>query len=68
MDIFSFTAAFFLATEEIDPATVKPGWLGGAFVIAMAIAVAVLLWSFAKNVKRARQPWSSEGDSSTPQQ
>lgn len=44
----------------LDPETVKPGWLGLAVVLGLALAVTVLVRSFAKHTRRANQPWEGE--------
>jgi len=51
-----------LATQEIDPeGNQSIGWLPGLYVLGLCIIVGLLLWSFTKMAKRARQPWEDEG-------
>ncbi len=50
-----------LAAQEIDPEGNQAiGWLAGIFTIILFIAIALLLWSFAKMAKKAREPWPGE--------
>lgn len=49
----------------LDPETVKPGWLGLAVVLGLALGVTVLVRSFAKHTRRANQPWEGEQTSET---
>lgn len=36
------------------------GWLSGIFTLIFTIVVGLLLWSFQRMAKRARQPWPEE--------
>lgn len=50
-----------LATEEIDPkGNQSIGWLPGLYVLGLCIVIGLLLWSFAKMAKKAREPWENE--------
>ncbi|MFO6451525.1 MULTISPECIES: hypothetical protein [unclassified Aeromicrobium] len=52
-----------LATQEIDPEGNQPiGWLAGLYTLALFIVIGLLLWSFTKMAKKARQPWEGEDD------
>lgn len=63
-----------LAAEKIDPeGNQSIGWLPGLYVLGLCIVIGLLLWSFTRMAKRARQPWEgedvdtpSEGDQPTP--
>lgn len=46
--------------RELDPDIVKPGWVALAIFLAMAVALALLMWSFARVSRRAREPWEGE--------
>ncbi len=46
--------------RELDPDIVKPGWVALGIFVAMAVALALLMWSFARVSRRARQPWDGE--------
>jgi len=50
-----------LAAQEIDPeGNQSIGWLAGLYTLGLCIVVGLLLWSFARTVRRARQPWEGE--------
>lgn len=50
-----------LAAQEIDPeGNQSIGWLAGLYTLGLCIVVGLLLWSFTKMAKRARQPWEGE--------
>lgn len=50
-----------LAAQEIDPeGNQSIGWLAGLYTLGLCIVVGLLLWSFTKMAKRARQPWDGE--------
>lgn len=50
-----------LATEEIDPeGNQSIGWLPGLYVLGLCIVIGLLLWSFAKMARKAREPWEGE--------
>ncbi|MBC9225948.1 hypothetical protein GL325_06430 [Aeromicrobium sp. 636] len=56
-----------LTAQEIDPkGNQSIGWLPGLYVLGLCIIVGLLLWSFAKMAKKARQPWEGEGEDETP--
>lgn len=46
--------------RELDPDIVKPGWVALGIFLAMAVALALLMWSFARVSRRAREPWEGE--------
>lgn len=46
--------------RELDPDIVKPGWVALGIFLAMAVALALLMWSFARISRRAREPWEGE--------
>lgn len=54
-----------IASDQIDPEKLRPGWLGGAFAFGLMFLVALLMWSFAVMARRARQPWPGEDDDTT---
>ncbi len=51
----------------LDPENVKPGWLGLAVVLGLALGVTVLVRSFAKHTRRAAQLWDGEERSQAPE-
>ena len=51
--------------RELDPDIVKPGWVALGIFVAMAVALALLMWSFARVSRRARQPWEGDEPGST---
>ena len=54
-----------LAAQEMDPRGNQPiGWLAGIFTAVLFIAIGLLLWSFVKMSRKAREPW--EGEDSGP--
>lgn len=60
-----------LAAQEIDPkGNQSIGWLAGIFTMILVIAIVLLLWSFTKMAKKAREPWPDEesgpGDAGKP--
>lgn len=60
MDVSALTAAVLLA-EEIDPEGNQAiGWTAGIFTIGLFIVVGLLLWSFVRMARRAREPWENE--------
>ena len=57
-----------LAAQEIDPeGNQSIGWLPGLYVLGLCIVVGLLLWSFVRTARRARQPWEGE-ETDTPNQ
>lgn len=60
MEFFSLVASGLLVAEEIDPASVKPGWTSGAVISLMLLAGAILFFSFVKQMKKLREPWEGE--------
>ncbi len=46
--------------RELDPNIVRPGWIALAIFLAMAAALALLMWSFARISRKARAPWEGE--------
>lgn len=55
-----------LAAQEIDPKGNQPiGWLAGLYTLGLCIVVGLLLWSFVKMARKAREPWEGE-DTDTP--
>lgn len=64
---FSYLAPVLLVAEEIDPqGNQSIGWLAGGFTLLFFIAVGLLMWSFTRMARRARQPWEGEEDETTP--
>ena len=58
---FSALASALLLAEEIDPeGNQSIGWTGGLFTLGLTIVVGLLLWSFARMARRAREPWEGE--------
>ena len=52
-----------LLVQEIDPEGNQPiGWLAGLYTLALFIVIGLLLWSFAKMARKAREPWEGEDD------
>lgn len=50
-----------IAAQEIDPkGNQSIGWLAGLYTLGLCIVVGLLLWSFTKMAKKARQPWEGE--------
>ena len=50
-----------LTAQEIDPeGNQSIGWLAGLYTLGLFIIVGLLMWSFARMAKRARQPWEGE--------
>lgn len=60
----TFTQLSLLAADSgFDSAPEKSiGWASGIFTFLLCVAVGLLLWSFARNARRARQPWEGEHD------
>lgn len=55
------------AEKPFDPNDVKPGWVALGIVILMCVATALLLVSFVKHSRKAREPWEGEKrDTTTP--
>lgn len=55
-------SAVFTAVE-IDPdGNQSIGWLAGLYTLGLFVVVGLLLWSFTKMTKRARQPWEGEDE------
>lgn len=63
-----------LTAQEVDArGNQSIGWLAGLYTIGLFIAVGLLLWSFTKMAKKAREPWEGEdadgeGDRDQPPQ
>lgn len=56
-----------LAAQEIDPdGNQSIGWLAGLYTLGLFIVIGLLLWSFARMAKKARQPWEGEEQDSDP--
>ncbi|MBA4608183.1 MULTISPECIES: hypothetical protein [Aeromicrobium] len=50
-----------LATQEIDPkGNQSIGWLAGLYTLGLFIVIGLLLWSFTKMARKAREPWEGE--------
>jgi hypothetical protein len=50
-----------IAAQEIDPKGNQPiGWLAGIYTLGLCIVVGLLLWSFTRMAKKAREPWDGE--------
>lgn len=50
-----------LTAQEIDPeGNQSIGWLAGLYTLGLFIVIGLLLWSFARMAKKARQPWEGE--------
>ncbi|WP_229055014.1 hypothetical protein [Aeromicrobium sp. Leaf350] len=60
--MYEFASAVLVANEErgLDPNIVRPGWVALGIFVLMAIALALLMWSFARVSRRARAPWDGE--------
>ncbi|MFT4189390.1 MAG: hypothetical protein QM621_12505 [Aeromicrobium sp.] len=58
---FLFTAS---GNEQpgLDPDVVRPGYVALGIFLAMCVALALLMWSFAKVSRQAREPWEGEED------
>jgi hypothetical protein len=56
-----------LATAEvpIDEQHVRPGWIAMVVVGLLILATVVLMRSFVKHARRAREPWPGEDDDPT---
>lgn len=60
---YSYLPSVVIAAEEIDPdGNQSIGWLAGGFTLLLFLVVALLLWSFARMARRAREPWQGEGE------
>ena len=68
MSMYDFASAALhaglTASEQrgLDPNIVRPGWTALGIFVLMAIALALLMWSFARVSRRAREPWPGEED------
>ncbi len=57
----TFALAVITASDKpFDPNDVKPGWVALGIVLLMCLATALLLVSFIKHTRKAREPWESE--------
>jgi len=59
------------AAVELDPDKVRPGWVALGLVALLGLVLIFLLFSFAKHVRKAKEPWSGDeepddGDDSAP--
>lgn len=52
--------AFVTADVPITPENVKPGWIALGVVAAMGLGLVVLVRSFIKHSRVAKQPWEGE--------
>jgi len=58
---FSLLSSLALAVDEVDPeGNQSIGWLAGIFTIVLFIVIALLLWSFVRMARKAREPWEGE--------
>lgn len=53
-----------LTTEDVPltPENVRPGWLAMLVVALLIVATVILLRSFVKHSRRAREPWPGDED------
>ncbi|MFT4298069.1 MAG: hypothetical protein QM597_00285 [Aeromicrobium sp.] len=60
--MYEFASTVLVVTEQrgLDPDIVRPGWTALGIFVAMAVALGLLMWSFAKVSRRAREPWEGE--------
>lgn len=54
------SVAFVTADVPITPENVKPGWIALGIVAALGLGLVVLIRSFIKHSRVARQPWEGE--------
>ena len=54
------------AEVPIDEQHVRPGWIAMVVVGVLILATVVLLRSFVKHARRAREPWPGENDDTPP--
>lgn len=47
-------------TRGLDPDIVRPGWLAFWIFVGLCVALYVLMRSFARHARMARQPWEGE--------
>ena len=50
----------FVLEETVDPANVYAGGWAFFLTIVLIVAVALLLFSFSRHVRKAKQPWPGE--------
>jgi hypothetical protein len=55
---------FAVATQDVPltPENVRPGWLAMLVVGLLIVATVILLRSFVKHARRAREPWPGDED------
>ncbi|MGI9084165.1 MAG: hypothetical protein ACR2FE_02600 [Aeromicrobium sp.] len=58
--------AFAAADVPLTPENVRPGWLAMLVVFLLIVATAILMRSFVKHSRRAREPWPGDEDDPTP--
>ena len=66
--MYEFANAVLIAGEQrgLDPNIVRPGWTALGIFVLMAIALALLMWSFARVSRRAREPWPGDEELEDP--
>lgn len=65
---FSTLSSLVLVAEEVDPeGNQSIGWLAGIFTIVLFVVIALLLWSFARMARKAREPWEGEEEEADQQ-
>lgn len=53
----------YIAEQGVNPDGSEPiGWLAGIYTLGLFILVALLLWSFVRTMRRARQMWQEDGE------
>lgn len=50
----------FVFEESVDPANVYAGGWAFFLTVALIVSVALLLFSFSRHVRKAKQPWPGE--------
>jgi hypothetical protein len=50
------------ADVPVDEQHVRPGWIAMVVVGLLILATVLLLFSFVKHARRAREPWPGEDD------
>lgn len=49
-------------SQELDERKIVAGWVGLFLLLAMIVVLVLLFMSFAKHVRKAREPWEGEDD------
>lgn len=50
----------FVLEESVDPANVYAGGWAFLLTVVLIVAVSLLLFSFSRHVRKAKQPWPGE--------